>query len=248
MRHLDLFSGIGGFALAASWVWEEEHEIVSFCEIDPFCQKVLKKHWPDVPIVSDIREMKGSDFVQVDLLTGGFPCQPFSTAGKRKGKADDRFLWPEMLRIISEAKPSWIIGENVPGIASIDYGMVVRQVLSDLEEKGYRVLPPFLIPACSINALHTRERIWFVAYSQQILCNSYEIPDTFSMGKLGFERSSNVNSSLAISKWLELKTNRRTLRDDDGFSEAVDRVGALGNAVVPQVVVPLMKIIKELMI
>ena len=99
MNHLDLFSGIGGFALAASWVWGDEHNIVSFVEIDPFCQKVLDKNFQGVPIQSDIKEYK-HDGTAIDLLTGGFPCQPFSCAGKQGGKEDDRYLWPEMLRVI----------------------------------------------------------------------------------------------------------------------------------------------------
>ena len=140
MRHLDLFSGIGGFALAASWVWGDEHEVVSFCDIDPFCRKVLKKHWPTVPTISDIRDVTNErilaytsggrcnrqykrqevepdsnvakmrdrieETTKIDILTGGFPCQPFSCAGQRKGESDDRFLWPEMLRVIRELQPT----------------------------------------------------------------------------------------------------------------------------------------------
>lgn len=113
VNHLDLFSGIGGFSLAADWVWENDHKIIGFCEIDKFCQKVLKKHWPGVPIYDDIKKLDGKQFGTVDLLTGGFPCQPFSVAGKRKGQEDDRALWPEMFRIIQESKPHWIIGENI---------------------------------------------------------------------------------------------------------------------------------------
>ena len=126
MRHIDLFSGIGGFALAASWVWPS-HDIVTFCEKDAYCQKVLKKHWPDVPICDDIFKMNGADYGPIDLITGGFPCQPFSCAGKQRGASDDRFLWPEMLRIIREAQPTWVVGENVPGII----GMALDQVLID---------------------------------------------------------------------------------------------------------------------
>jgi len=239
MRHLDLFSGIGGFALAASWVWEEEHEIVSFCEIDPFCQKVLKKHWPDVPIISDIREMKGSDFVPIDLLTGGFPCQPFSTAGKRKGKADDRFLWPEMLRVISEAKPSWIIGENVSGIASTDYGMVVGQIKDDLGKKGYRVLPPIILPACSVGALHRRDRFWFLAHSMRFRSSQSLQPIQ------RFERSEK-NERIKRRQREFYVDKPEFLRMVDGLSSELDyaRLKALGNAIVPQVAQVLMTIIK----
>lgn len=159
MRHLELFSGIGGFALAASWVWGKEHEIHSFVEIDPFCQKVLKKHWPNVPIVSDIKEYR-HDGTTIDLLTGGFPCQPFSVAGKQRGTEDDRWRWPEMFKVISEVKPRWIIGENVAGIVKME----LDNCISDLEAEGYEC-QPFIIPACAVDAPHRRDRVWIVAYS-----------------------------------------------------------------------------------
>ena len=130
MNHLDLFSGIGGFHLAGEMVWSDFHT-VCHVEIDPFCQKVLKKHWPDVPIHDDIRSYK-HDGTKVALVTGGFPCQPFSQAGRQGGKADDRYLWPEMLRIIREVQPTWIIGENVAGIINME----LDNVLSDLESEG----------------------------------------------------------------------------------------------------------------
>jgi DNA (cytosine-5)-methyltransferase 1 len=164
LRHLDLFSGIGGFALAARNVWGEEHEVVSFCDIEPFAQKVLKKHWPGVPCHVDIKTMKGSDYANIDILTGGFPCQPFSQAGLRRGTEDDRHLWPEMLRVIREAKPRWIVGENVRGLTNWNGGLVFQEVLSDLEAEGYSV-QSFLIPACAIDAPHRRDRIWIVANS-----------------------------------------------------------------------------------
>ena len=159
MRHLDLFSGIGGFALAASWVWPE-HEVVAFCEQDQFCQKVLSKHWPDVPVNTDIHTLRGDEFGSIDLVSGGFPCQPYSVAGKRRGAEDDRALWPEMLRIIKEAKPTWVLGENVAGIIKME----LDKVLSDLESIGYETRA-FVIPACAVNAPHRRDRVWVVAYS-----------------------------------------------------------------------------------
>ena len=164
MRHLDLFSGIGGFALAASRVWDD-HEVVSFCDIEPFARKVLKKHWPDVPCHDDIKTMKGYDYANIDLLTGGFPCQPYSTAGQRRGSEDDRHLWPEMLRIIRECKPNWIVGENVRGLTNWNEGVVFDEVLSDLEAEGYTV-QSFLLPACAVDAPHRRDRIWIVAHSR----------------------------------------------------------------------------------
>ncbi len=201
---IDLFSGIGGFSLAASWVWGEELDIKFFCECDKFCQKVLRKHWPTVPIIEDVRdvayarlfgqakqeeqttgvEQSGSIMAfaksresreqtesegwkdscrrskEINLLTGGFPCQPFSIAGKRKGKEDNRFLWPEMFRIIKETRPRWIIAENVAGIVR----MALDDCLSDLEGEGYST-QAVIIPACTVNAPHRRDRIWIVGYS-----------------------------------------------------------------------------------
>ncbi len=155
MKHLDLFSGIGGFSLAADWVWDDvEH---TFCDNDLFCQEVLKKHWPNSKIHGDIRQLRGEP---VDLVTGGFPCQPFSVAGKRRGTQDDRDLWPEMARIIAESKPRWVVGENVAGFIEME---LERSVL-DLERMGYEV-QPIVIPACAIEAPHRRDRVWIVAYA-----------------------------------------------------------------------------------
>ncbi len=157
MKHLDLFSGIGGFALAARWVgWET----VGFCEIDPYCQQVLRKHWPDVPIYEDVRELDGRTVGHVDIITGGYPCQPFSVAGKRRGEADDRHLWPEFARLIRELRPFVVVGENVAG--HINLGL--NDVLSDLEGLSY-ITEQFVIPACAVNAPHRRDRLWIVAHA-----------------------------------------------------------------------------------
>ena len=156
--HLDLFSGIGGFALAARW---NGYRTVGFCDNEPYAQAVLKKHWPEVPCHKDIREVRGELYAGVTLLTGGFPCQPFSVAGKQGGKDDDRYLWPEMLRVIREARPTWIIGENVAGIVN----MALDQVHTDLEAEGYEV-ESIIIPACGVDAPHRRNRVWIVAHSK----------------------------------------------------------------------------------
>ena len=188
-RMLDLFSGIGGFSLAAQWCWGDELEIVAFCEIDKFCQKVLRKHWPNVPIIEDVRDVKiiqdpikaingrtettrrqtinwnsgsTSNLRNINLLTGGFPCQPFSVAGKRKGKEDNRFLWPEMFAVIKEIRPCWVVAENVAGIIR----MALDDCLSDLEGEGYST-QAIIIPACAVNAPHRRDRVWIVAYTKQ---------------------------------------------------------------------------------
>jgi len=154
--HIDLFSGIGGFALAARWAG---FETVQFVEIDKFCQKVLNKNFPGVPIHDDIKTFHWTE-ASPFILTGGFPCQPFSCAGKRRGKEDDRFLWPEMLRVISEARPTWVIGENVAGFIN----MGLDDCISDLENQGYEV-QTFIIPACAVNAPHRRDRVWIVAHT-----------------------------------------------------------------------------------
>jgi len=157
-RHLDLFSGIGGFALACRMVGGIE--TVAFCEREPYAQKVIKKHWPDVPICNDIHEMKGNEYGTINLITGGFPCQPYSLAGERRGNEDDRALWPQMLRVISEARPAWVLGENVPGIITL----ALDGVLADLEAQGY-ACETLCIPACGVDARHRRERIWIVGHS-----------------------------------------------------------------------------------
>lgn len=166
MRHASLFSGIGGFDLAAHWMgWENVFQV----ERDPFCLRVLQHHFPDTDRFGDIHEFTGPTTAQyanrVDVLSGGFPCQPYSTAGKRRGKADDRHLWSEMLRTIREIRPRWIVGENVRGFANWSNGMVLEEVLADMEAEGYRTAPPFIIPACGQNAPHRRDRVWLIAHA-----------------------------------------------------------------------------------
>jgi DNA (cytosine-5)-methyltransferase 1 len=160
--HASLFSGIGGFDLAADWMgWDN----LFHCEWNPFGQRVLKHHFPNSISYNDITK---TDFTihegSVDILTGGFPCQPYSTAGKRLGKADERHLFPHMLRCIKEVKPRWVVGENVRGLVNWNGGLVFNEVYDDLEREGYEV-QSFLIPAAGVNAPHQRYRIWFVAYS-----------------------------------------------------------------------------------
>ena len=160
MKVLDLFSGIGGFSLGLEWAGMET---IAMCEKDKFCRQVLAKHWPDITIHEDIRDLDGKDYKgSIDVVCGGFPCQPFSVAGKQLGKEDDRHLWPEMLRVIKESAPTWVIGENVSGFVS----MALDDVCSDLEGEGYRV-QSFIIPACAVEAHHRRDRCWVVAYSDE---------------------------------------------------------------------------------
>lgn len=163
MKHLGLFEGIGGFSLAARWAgWET----VAWCEWNEFGQKVLKYHFQESEGFGDITKTDFTKYAnKIDIITGGFPCQPFSLAGKRKGTEDSRHLWPEMLRAIREVKPKYVVGENVFGLINWDGGLVFDQVQSDLEAEGYEVAP-VVIPAAAVNAPHGRDRIWFVANSK----------------------------------------------------------------------------------
>lgn len=161
LRHASLFAGIGGFDLAAQRVgWHN----VLHCEINPFCQRVLRHYWPNAISYADI---KTTDFTKhrgaVDVLSGGFPCQPYSTAGLRLGKADARHLWPQMLRAIREIEPTWVVGENVRGLLNWNGGLVFAEVLHDLEAAGYEVCA-FLLPAAGVGAPHERYRVWIVAH------------------------------------------------------------------------------------
>jgi DNA (cytosine-5)-methyltransferase 1 len=160
MKHLGLFEGIGGFALAVHWMgWHTK----AWVEINPFCQKVLQKNFPNAQGYGDIKEFDGRIWRgKIGILTGGFPCQPFSLAGKRKGTKDERHLWKEMLRVIREVQPTWVVGENVYGILSMDNGATFEEICTDLEGEGYAV-QAFIIPACSKGAPHRRDRVWIVA-------------------------------------------------------------------------------------
>jgi DNA (cytosine-5)-methyltransferase 1 len=164
MRHGSLFSGIGGFELAAEWMgWENTFH----CEFNEFGSKVLNHYWPESKHYGDITKSDFSEFRDtIDILTGGFPCQPYSAAGKRKGKDDARHLWPEMLRVIREVRPRYIVGENVYGLVTWNGGIVFDEVCTDLEAEGYAVWP-IVIPAAAVNAPHRRDRVWFVAYSNR---------------------------------------------------------------------------------
>lgn len=167
MKHGSLFSGIGGFDLAAEWMgWEN----IFHCEWNEFGQKVLNHYWPKAISYEDITK---TDFSihrgKIDILTGGFPCQPYSQAGKRLGKEDDRHLWPDMCRAIREIQPTYVVGENVAGLLSWNGGVVFNEVQTDLEAEGYEV-QPVLLPACAVNAPHRRDRIWFVAYRKNVGC------------------------------------------------------------------------------
>lgn len=162
MKHASLFSGIGGFDLAAQWMgWENIFQV----EKDAFCQKVLEKNFPHTKRYGDIKEFDGTKYRgAVDILTGGFPCQPYSVNGKRLGTDDPRHLWPEMLRCIREIQPAWIVGENVGGLLNWSNGLVFEMVCANLEDEGYQVTP-YILPAAGAGAPHRRDRCWFIAHS-----------------------------------------------------------------------------------
>ncbi|MCP3653284.1 MAG: DNA cytosine methyltransferase [Herbaspirillum sp.] len=267
MRVLDLFSGIGGFSLGLERTGG--FETVAFCEYEPFPRAVLAKHWPDVPCFPDVRELKGSEIGgSVDVICGGYPCQPFSTAGKRRGKKDDRHLWPEFSRLVAELRPTWVIGENVAGHIS----MGLDDVLSDLEGQGY-ACRAFVIPACAVDAPHRRDRVWAVAFSDRGNGQPSESerprvrPAADRQGAdadLGGASAKRAAMADANDAGLQRRqeaghfAGKRTRRDQQperradmpgtawlpepnvgrvahGVSRRVDRLKALGNAVVPQI-------------
>jgi len=211
MKLISLFSGIGGFELAAEWMgWQTALS----CEINPFSRKVLEYYWPDAYHHDDIHTLNidkineelskryGANWADDDLiLTGGFPCQPYSTAGKRLGKADERHLFPEMLRIIREVRPRYIVGENVRGLVSWSRGLVFEEVCADLEAEGYDV-QPFILPACGVNAPHRRERVWFIAHANhnRTLGNSRE--DEGESGKERLQERNEVQQLIESGKIL----------------------------------------------
>ena len=322
LTHISLFAGIGGDTLAAQWAG---FKTILFVENDKFCQKVLKKHWPDVSLIGDIRDVtretianaqsehsygfkdnpqdsqrsqeiselgnssgqtndreRRTDTVSpITLITGGFPCQPVSVAGKQRGKEDDRWLWPEMLRVIKEVRPKWVVAENVAGLIR----MGIDDCISDLENIGYTT-EPYLIPACAVNAPHRRNRVFIVGYAKhsgsRYRLSVNQIRQTDDQGRKGFsqpkpcQRSQDVadtsrdrlertvqagNSRYqagAIIKgceatrgtcqngWSQWAVEPDVGRVAYGIPSRVDRLKALGNAIVPQQIYPILKAIADL--
>lgn len=243
MNALSLFSGIGGIDLACEWAGIKT---AAFCEWAEFPRRVLRKHWPGVPIYEDVRtltkeRLEADGIGTIDLIHGGYPCQPFSLVGKRGGDKDERHLWPEYFRLVKELRPRWVVGENVPGHIT----MGLDQVLYDLESEGYSARV-FVLPALSVGAPHERERVFIVGHSS---CQP-ELQADKAAGPIGGGREPRKNPSwvtgraLSPSYW---EVHQPPIPGvDDGIPDRVERSIALGNAVVPQQVYPLFAAIKEI--
>lgn len=285
ITHGSLFSGIGGFDLAAQWLnWTNVFQ----CEKNTFCQQLLKQNFKNVKLFNDIKEFDANEYEhKIDVISGGFPCQPFSVAGKRKGISDERFLWTEMLRIITEVKPKIVVGENVSGIINLALG----QVLTDLEDADYTA-ETFVIPACAVNAPHRRDRVWIVAYANSIgqqdeqerhkqtntnekwnVATEKQVRNTkqCGLGKHGNNDAGEIitdTESTGLQSGIDGQGEKQfwgsragviqfqkgwsftkpgVCRRNDGVSDRVDRIEALGNAIVPQVAYEIFKIVNNVL-
>lgn len=237
MKFLSLFSGIGGFDLGLEMAGME---CIGQVENNDFCIKVLEKHWPNVKRIKDIHDVKGTEFGTVELICGGFPCQPFSSAGDKKGETDDRYLWPEMLRVIKKEKPGWVVGENVINIVN----MGIEKFVYDLESIGYEV-QCFDIPTCSVE-LQTMERhIWIVAAStMQRLKRCEKIEDSINRIEREFQRNNKrLHNRRDISETRFCRVSERVSRRMDKHQK--ERLIALGNAVPPPIVEIIGRVIIE---
>ena len=272
---IDLFSGIGGFALGLEATGY--FRTIQFVENEKWCQKILNKNFPEVPIHDDIKTYNTYKGVEADVVVGGFPCQPFSVAGKQKAIQDDRHLWPDMFRVIRQTKPIWVIGENVRNIVSISDGMVLEQVYLDLESQGYEV-QSFIIPASAVNAPHQRYRTWIVAHTKcsrqfskpirnirsleeesqkeerarnkPTICLETRSADVAHTDSKGSQRQWKIT----IRTYEELEnfgnpcwwnTEPNVGRVANGIPNRVDRLKGLGNAIVPQIAYQIGKAIME---
>lgn len=227
MNVLDLFSGIGGFTLGFG---QAGMRTVAFCEIEPWCRAILRQHWPHIPIHDDIRKLDGRQYAGVvDLVCGGYPCQPFSVAGLRRGASDERHLWPEMHRLVREIRPRWVVAENVAGHIQLGFD----EVAASLESDGFTVWP-FVIPACAVGAWHRRDRLWIIAHADRDRPQGRtpELPPGQGQEHLdaavlpGFSPVSPLHDKLSPP---------RLCGADDGIPHRAYRLGALGNAIVPQI-------------
>jgi len=257
MTHIDLFSGIGGFALAAKWAG---FQTVAFVEIEPYAQELIRQNfgavahdekshdWRDFAgeikvqqfgtvfnapsLFGDIGQFDGTQYRGATLLTGGFPCQPFSQAGKRRGAADDRALWPEMFRVIQQARPAWVLGENVAGIIDME----LDRVLSDLEGEGYAT-QALVVPACAVDAKHRRDRVWIIANDDRAGCER-------SQRRVCENR--NTSRGIDVGDCCRWKPESGFCRVAHGIPARVDRLKGLGNSIVPQIAYEILKGIAEI--
>lgn len=241
MKVGSLFSGIGGFDLGLE---RAGMEITFQVECDDYCRQVLQKHWPAVPCHYDIRSIDWEFIKPVDLICGGFPCQPFSVAGKRRGKADDRYLWPQVVRCLDTLRPTWFLGENVPGLLHLG----IEQVLADLEAIGYQTAV-FGIPACAVDAPHIRQRLWILSHSSEMQRQTIKRSESNGIVSGDEQVSSDSNHGRCSRRtrkqragwWGESENGNRwpdppaLCRVDARIPRRVDRVEALGNSVVPQI-------------
>ena len=274
MRHVDLCSGIGGFALGFEWAGLSKP--VLFCDIEPWSRKILRKHWPDVPIAEDVKELANDSdglIPDCDILTAGYPCQPFSLAGERRGTEDDRHIWPYILSIIQGKRPAWCVFENVYGHVS----MGLDEVLSDLEGEGYAARP-FIVPACAADAPHRRDRVWIIARNvadtdgpgqqqsnEEMARGSSEQSDSRSLQSRNdvahaerVEREGSCSGSVLWERKVQTQSGRGCQdtqirwavepavgRVAHGIPRRVDRLRGLGNAIVPQIAMRIGQTIKQ---
>ena len=228
MKILDLFSGIGGFSLGLE---RAGFKTVAFCEIDKYCQLILKQHWEGVKIYHDVREITRQKYEQdglelPEIITGGVPCQPFSVAGQKKGTKDNRHLWPEMFRVIKDFNPRWIIVENVRGIINIEDGVVFESVYTDLANEGYQT-QSFIIPASGVGAPHRRERVWIIAHREESMVNSdsirfeqhNETKETTSRGRTSTSTTS-TGSNVAHS---DINHAKQSIRKSNGAQNKIQK-------------------------
>lgn len=226
--HIDLFSGIGGFSIAAESVG---FKTIGFSEIDPYASSGLQRHWPDIPNYGDVRNITRDTVKDVTLITGGFPCQPFSVAGKKLGDSDERHLWPELVRILSEIRPRYALFENVPGLLSISGGRVFNGILSDLCKIGYDCIWN-LVPASAVGANHRRDRLWIVAHASG--CRLQGGLKSGSSGEPKQRREKRLEIFPTVQEWEHL-SSRYVSGKNDGIPNRTHRLRCLGNAIVPQV-------------
>lgn len=255
MNSLELFAGIGGIALAEQMAGIN---VLGLSEIGDYPVKILSKNFPDIPILKDVKKINkqslmgvGIDPKTIDIISGGFPCQPFSVAGHRRGTEDDRDLWPEMFRIIKEIRPNWIVGENVANFANME----LDRTLSDLESEGYQTRT-FVLPATAVGAPHKRMRTFIVANANSKRWSSMEKSKTIgrdweytkSFVTQRWQKKSWSTAVHILSTGAELlsQSSSRLRRNDDGLSQGVDRLKCLGNAVMPQQILPIFQVIVEI--